>query len=121
MDIAKFITGLLAGAAGGMGIGGGGILLLYLSAFSKIPQLTAQGINLVFFLPIAAAAIFIHIKNGFIKWKTAVVSVLAGIPGVFLGAFVAKNMEETLLRGIFAVFLLIIGMRELFGKAKTEE
>ena len=88
MDI---LIGFLAGFAGGLGVGGGGILLLYLTAFTETSQLSAQGMNLVFFLPTAAAALFLHFKNGFVKWKTALLSVLFGIPAVFFGFFIAKS------------------------------
>ncbi len=110
------IIGFLAGFAGGMGIGGGGILLLYLTAFTETEQLSAQGINLVFFLPTAAAALFMHLKNGFVKWKIAAFSMVFGIPGVFIGYYIANSIDKTLLRAVFALFLLAIGIRELFGK-----
>lgn len=111
-----FLVGLLAGFAGGLGVGGGGILLLYLTSFTETNQLSAQGVNLLFFLPVSAAALFIHIKNGFVKWKTALFCVIPGIPGVLLGSFIAGSIDKTLLRGIFALFLLITGLRELFSK-----
>ena len=111
------IIGFLAGFAGGLGVGGGGILLLYLTAFAKTEQLAAQGINLVFFLPTAAAALFLHFKNGFVKWKTALLAVLFGIPAVFLGFFIAKSIDESLLRLGFALLLLFIGLKELFRKS----
>ena len=57
MDI---LIGFLAGFAGGLGVGGGGILLLYLTAFTETSQLSAQGINLLFFLPVAFSALFAH-------------------------------------------------------------
>lgn len=110
------IIGFLAGFAGGLGVGGGGILLLYLTAFAGTDQLAAQGINLVFFLPVAVSALFLHIKNGFVKWKTAVFAVLFGIPGVFIGSFLAEKIEPTVLRLIFSLLLLFIGTRELFKK-----
>ena len=110
------IIGFFAGAAGGIGVGGGGILLLYLTAFAGTEQLAAQGINLVFFLPTAASALVMHIKNVFVKWRSAAVSVLCGIPGVFFGSFIAGSIDKTLLRGAFALLLLGIGLRELFRK-----
>ena len=113
MDI---LIGFLAGFAGGLGVGGGGILLLYLTAFTKTDQLSAQGINLIFFLPTAAAALFLHFKNGYIKLKTAIFSVLFGLPAVFFGFFIAESIDKTLLRFCFALLLLIIGARELFRK-----
>ena len=115
MDI---LIGFLAGFAGGLGVGGGGILLLYLSAFTETTQLSAQGINLLFFLPTAAAALFLHFKNGFVKWKTALLAVLFGIPFVFLGFLIAESIDKTLLRLCFSLLLLFIGVKELLKKEK---
>lgn len=112
-----FLIGFFAGFAGGLGIGGGGILLLCLTAFCGIDQLSAQGINLVFFLPTAAAALFMHLRNGYVKLKTALLAAVFGIPGVLLGSFIAGSIEKDLLQGTFALFLLIIGLRELFRKS----
>ena len=115
MDI---LIGFLAGFAGGLGVGGGGILLLYLTAFTETSQLSAQGINLVFFLPVAAVSLFIHIKNGFVNWKAALFAAFCGIPGVLFGSYIANCIEKDLLRALFAVFLLVIGIRELLRKEK---
>lgn len=116
MNILDFSAGLVSGICSAMGVGGGSILLLYLTAFAGIPQLTAQGINLAFFLPTAFCAILIHLKNGFVKWHSAVVSAAFGIPGVFFGSFIAGSIDKELLRTAFALFLLLIGLRELFAK-----
>ena len=72
MDI-SFIIALLAGLATGIlsafGIGGGTLLLLWMTLFAGVEQHTAQGINLLYFLPTAAIALPAHIKNGFIDKK----------------------------------------------------
>ena len=109
-----WLIGFLAGFAGGLGIGGGGILLLYLTAFAKTDQLSAQGINLVFFLMTSAFALFLHFKNGFVKPKTALLSAVFGIPAVFLGYFIAESIDKTFLRAAFALLLLFVGLKELF-------
>lgn len=116
MDISESIIGFLAGAAGGMGIGGGGILLLWLTAFAGTDQLSAQGTNLIFFLATAPAAIFWHIKNRFVRWRNAIVSVVFGIPGVFFGFYIANCIDKTLLRAVFALLLLYIGGREFLKR-----
>lgn len=118
MDLMDSVIGFFAGAAGGIGVGGGGILLLYLTAFAGTDQLAAQGINLLFFLPTAAFALIMHIKNGFVKWKSTAAAVLFGIPGVFLGSYIAGSIDKNLLRGAFALLLLWIGLRELFKKER---
>ena len=46
------IIAFASAAIASMGIGGGAVLLLFLTVFSDIPLATAQGINLLFFLPI---------------------------------------------------------------------
>ena len=69
MNIAALLAGLFSGILGSMGLGGGGVLIIYLSLFTETEQLKAQGINLLFFIPIAAASVIIYSLKGLIKWK----------------------------------------------------
>ena len=66
--VLMIVAGLLAGVVSGMGIGGGSLLIIVLVSFFGVEQILAQGINLLYFLPTAAAAIVIHIKNKQIDW-----------------------------------------------------
>ena len=116
MSMLDFFIGVVSGICSAMGVGGGSILLLYLTAFAGYDQLSAQGINLVFFLPAALCALISHFKNGYVKWKSAAVAVILGIPGAFLGSYIAGNADKGALRTLFALFLLFIGIRELFAK-----
>ena len=63
IGIVAFLTGITAS----MGLGGGFILVIYLTIFAQMPQLAAQGVNLIFFLPIAAFSLIFHIKNKMIE------------------------------------------------------
>lgn len=116
----SIVISILAGAAGAMGIGGGSVFLLYLTAFAGLDQMKAQGINLVFFIPIAVIALVIHCKNHLVRWRTALLCLLAGIPAVFLGYAAANYMGSALLRKAFAVFLLLLGLKEIFGKKEKK-
>ena len=118
MVIGNILAGFLSGIAGGLGVGGGSVLLLYLTAFAGVEQLAAQGINLFFFLPVSFTALCGHIKNRFVKWKTAAVSAAFGIPGVLFGFYIAKSIDKTMLKWAFALFLLFVGTRELFKKRR---
>ena len=51
------------GTLTGMGIGGGGLLVLYLTAMDGVGQLAAQGCNLLFFVYASAASLFVHNKK----------------------------------------------------------
>ena len=68
-----WVIALLAGGATGIlsafGIGGGSLLLIYLTSFAALDQHQAQGINLLYFLPAAAAALPAHHKNGLLEKK----------------------------------------------------
>lgn len=111
-----FIVSFLGAALSALGTGGGGILLIYLTAYAGLEQISAQGINLVFFIPVAAVALAIHVKNKLVRWKIVLPCVILGLPGVFTGAWLAGYLGSDMLRKIFAVFLLVIGIRELFSK-----
>lgn len=112
--IASFATGIVAS----LGLGGGMILILYMTLIDNIPQIKAQGINLLFFIPVAVSALVIHTKSGLVKWKKIIPSVVCGIIGAAGGAFLAKAMGNSFLTKAFAVFVLVIGIKELFSGKK---
>ena len=110
------LAGAAAGILSGFGIGGGTLLLIWLTAFAGVPQNLAQGVNLLYFLPAAATALPAHIKNGYIDGKTVWPAALAGLAGTALAAWLATGLEVDLLRRCFGGFLLVVGLRELFAK-----
>ncbi len=114
------LAGALTGILSGFGIGGGTLLLIYLTAFAGMEQTMAQGINLLYFLPAAATALPSHIKNGYIDRHIAIPAILAGLICTALAAWAATSLDVTLLRKCFGVFLLYIGVTELLRKEKPE-
>ena len=63
MNIVALLAGLASGFIGSLGLGGGAVLIIYLNLFTDTPQLKAQGINLIFFVPIALAAVIIYTNH----------------------------------------------------------
>ena len=45
----------------GLGVGSAGLLVVFLTAVLQVPQLTAQGMNLVFFLFSSGSALTVHL------------------------------------------------------------
>ncbi|MDR0974329.1 MAG: sulfite exporter TauE/SafE family protein [Ruminococcus sp.] len=115
--IAAFVTGILAS----LGVGGGMLLIIYLTVFAGFDQLSAQGINLLYFLPIALLAVILHTKNKLINWKPLIPAILAGIIGAVIGSIIAKFIDKELLRTVFAVFVLVIGVKEILYKKQDEK
>lgn len=99
-----------------MGLGGGSILLLYLTLFANTEQFRAQGTNLIFFIPCALVALWLHHKEGRIQWRTvlstAVYGLLGSVAGYWLGGFLGGKW----LGKVFGLFLLALGTRELFHR-----
>lgn len=118
MIIIPIICGLLSGIISGMGIGGGTILIPALSIFLHLSQHAAQGINLLYFIPTAIVALIVHIKNKNVDFKSALSIIIYGIGGAVIGAYIANITDAGLLRKIFAVFLLLMGIYEIFKKNK---
>ena len=112
----SLLAGTATGILSGFGIGGGTLLLIYLTAFAGVPQNLAQGINLLYFLPTAATALPAHIKNGYIDGETVRPDALAGLAGTALAAWLATGLDVELLHRCFGGFLIVVGLRELFAK-----
>ena len=50
------LAGLICGVLSGFGIGGGSLLMVWLTALLSMDQRTAQGIHLLYFLPAAGTS-----------------------------------------------------------------
>ena len=77
--IGAFLAGVATGILSGFGVGGGTLLLIYMTVWSGVPQTTAQGINLLYFLPTATMALPSHVKNGFIEKAALLPAIFAGL------------------------------------------
>lgn len=104
---------VLSGALGAMGLGGGGILLLVLVSYG-MPQMAAQGVNLLLILPVGLLGLFFHRKNGLTDLKSAWPLTLGGVPGVLLGFWLGERLSEAALRCCFGVLIAILALRELW-------
>jgi uncharacterized membrane protein YfcA len=104
-----------SGMAASLGLGGGGILLLYLVLALGMEQLEAQGINLAFFLPCALIALIFYTKKRMVAWRRVLPLVAGGVLGSLLGVWLAGVISSVWLGRLFGGFLLLLGLRELFG------
>lgn len=116
--VVSILAGAACGVLSGFGIGGGSLLMVWMTAVLAMEQRTAQAINLLFFLPTAAASLIFHVKGKQIEWKAAVPAALAGIATAALSAWAATRIDAGLLRKGFGVFLLFVGAAEIFRKTK---
>ena len=111
---AGFLTGILSA----WGIGGGTLLLLIMTLFLGVDQITAQGINLLYFLPTAAMALVQHRKNGLLEAPLLGSAIPWGLPAAALGAWIATAVDVAALKKPFGVFLLAAGVYTICQKDK---
>ncbi len=119
--VIPLIVGLLTGIISGFGIGGGSLLMLYLTMVVGIEQRPAGGINLLYFLACAPTALIGHIKNKLVDWRAVLVTAIPGCVASLILAWVAHQMELSLLRRGFGILLLYIGIKELFCRKVDEK
>ncbi len=111
------IAGVLCGILSGFGIGGGSLLMVWMTAVAAMDQKMAQGINLLYFIPTSLAALIFHIKNKMICWNAVIPAILFGCTAAGIAAWISASLDVSLLRKLFGGYLLIIGCLELFKKS----
>ncbi|MBI2270124.1 MAG: sulfite exporter TauE/SafE family protein [Bacteroidetes bacterium] len=111
-------VGLLAGILSGMvGIGGGIIIVPALVYFLGVSQHTAQGTTLAMFLmPIGILGVFNYYKAGHVDVKTALIIAITFVLGSFVGSKIAIGLDQTMVKRIFGVIILIISIKMILGK-----
>lgn len=111
-------VGTVLGFLAGIGVGGGSLLILWLTLVLKVSPAAARGINLLFFIPSALIACFFRWKQGVLKWKTLLPAILAGCISAGVLSWVSCILDTGLLKKAFGVLLLLTGIRELLYKPK---
>ena len=119
--ILPFLCGLGASVISAWGVGGGTLLLLVMPLFLGVDQRTAQGINLLFFLPTAASALVCHVRGGFLDKPTLKAAVPAAVIAALLGAWVSNAIDVEILRKPFGVYLLLSGVSLVWPQKKEPE
>ena len=110
------LCGLLTGVLSAWGVGGGTLLLLCMTLFLNVDQQTAQGINLLYFLPTAAGSLFLHGKHGYLDREALGHAAPWAAVTALLSAAAALYLDVSLLRKPFGLLLLYAGLSLLFSK-----
>ncbi len=114
--ILLIFIGLAAGMLGGLfGVGGGIIVIPALIYLLGMTQHQAQGTSVAFMLlPVGLLAFINYYKNGYINIKYAAILAAAFFVGAFFGSKIAINLSSDTLRKVFAVLVVITGIKLFF-------
>ena len=118
--ILPFLCGLGASILSAWGVGGGTLLLLVMTLFLGVDQRTAQGINLLFFLPTAVSALICHARGGYLDKPTLKAAIPPAVAAALAGAWIATALDVELLRRPFGVYLLLSGVSLLWPQKRKK-
>ena len=112
-----FIIAILSG----LGVGSGGLFLIWLTSVAGVDPISARGMNLLFFVFSASAALLINLKSKRVKPQELLLPCVPAILGALLGLSVGGMLNAVHLRKIFGVILVFSGARTFFKKKKFEK
>lgn len=115
------LIGFISGIVSGTGMGGGTILIFFLTFFMGVEQHVAQATNLIFFIPASLVAILVNLKNKNLGLKSGVIISIFGVLGAIIGANISLNIDVNILRKSFGIFLILIIINEIYSIIKQNK
>jgi len=114
--IMLLIIGLLTGVLGGLvGVGGGIILVPALVFFLGFSQMDAQGTSLALIMfPVGILGVIQYYKEGHVDFKIVILLAIGFVLGSFLGSKISLNINQQIVRKIFACLMIFIAIKMLF-------
>jgi uncharacterized protein len=111
------VTGV---AAGVLGVGGGILMVPFLTLVAGLSQHAAEATSLLVVLPTAVAASLVLRRRGVGDLGLALRFGVVGAAGGVAGALLALALPASSLRVLFAVFLAAVGIRLLRDGLRTQ-
>ena len=100
---------LIIAILSGLGIGSGGLFVIFLTAVYGVSVTQARGMNLLFFVFSASAALIFHSLRRRIDLSLALKLAIFSLIGTLIGTRIASHIDPSLLRQLFGAFLIICG------------
>jgi uncharacterized membrane protein YfcA len=114
----SILVGAALGFLSGLGVGGGSVLLLWLTLVMGVDQPTARVMNLMFFLPCALLATVFRWRESKPDLGLTLPAVAAALLGAALGNYLGPILNGALLQKALGILFLITGIREITWRPK---
>jgi uncharacterized membrane protein YfcA len=105
-----FVVSASVALLSGLGVGSGGLLVVFLTEYRQVGQLFAQGINLLFFIFSSGAATAVNLLKRKICFGAVMLMSAGGVIGAIAGSIAASFIDPRYLRAGFGAMLLIGGI-----------
>lgn len=110
--------GSIFGFLAGIGVGGGSLLVLWLTVVLGMEPEAARSINLLFFIPSALIACVFRRKQGYLELGAVLPAIVMGCISAALFSWLGILLDTLLLKKLFGGLLIVTGLRELLYKQK---
>ena len=114
----SLLVGMVLGFLSGLGVGGGSLLMLWLTLVLDEDPSAARNVNLLFFIPCALVACFFRWKRGSLPVRKVLPAIAGGCTSAFLVSLFSQNIELSIIKKLFGVLLIFTGLREVLWKPK---
>jgi len=111
--LSYLLLGLVAGIfSGTLGVGGGAILVPALVMIYGLSQHQAQGTTLAIMLPpVFLLAVLRYYQEGHVRVSMAVWAAIGLTVGGLIGAHMVQGVGDAMLKKIFGIVLIIVGVK----------
>lgn len=109
------------GFLAGLGVGGGSLLILWLTLILQLQYPEAKVLNLLFFLPSAIIASVFRWKQGNLPVKKVLPAILIGCITAAICGWIGTHVDTGYLKKFFGILLLFTGIREILYKPKQKK
>lgn len=117
----NLIVATVLGFLTGLGIGGGSLLILWLTLVLGLDHFTSRGIVLLFFMPAAVISSIFRWKQGRISIRSSLPAMVSGCLAAILFSWLSTKIDTHILDQFFGIILIGAGIRELLYKKKRQE
>ena len=118
VDQLSFLIAIVLGFLAGLGVGGGSLLMLWLTMVAQVDHSIARTINLLFFLPSAAIATFFHRKQGTVDFQKILPAIICGCISAGVFTLIGTHLNTELVKKLFGGLLIMTGIHELFYRPR---
>lgn len=114
----QVLVGSVLGFLAGIGVGGGSLLMLWLTVVLGIAQPQARMVNLLFFIPTAVISCLFRKKQGVLDLGAVLPAVIAGCVCAAVFSYLSMHMPVELLQKAFGILMLATGVREIIYRPR---
>ena len=117
--LTSLLIAVLLGFLAAMGVGGGSLLLLWLTQVVQMPQEQARIVNLLFYLPAALVSTLFRGKSQQFQKDIVLPALVTGCSAALGFTILRQYWDINMLKKGLGVLFILIGLREVFYRPRN--